>query len=172
MKASVYKNPLVSFAYPASCKITSSTDEKEAGVVELAHCHGDQRLGRIYVRWHRLEPGQGLAFLANEHRQQLIRLGLRVADSTIMPAPLPDRFDEAAFYQPPTHLHRVDLDAPVVIYRKGDTLASVALVGPGEDVSQIVWKGNQKAFEFIREKLVITADGMATTSGLQSERSI
>lgn len=167
MKASVFKNPLVIFAYPSACKITSSNDEKESGVVELAHCHDDQRLGRLFVRWHRLEPGQGLAFLANEHRQQLIRLGLRVADSAIMPAPLPERFDEAAFYQPPTHLHRVDLDAPVVIYRKGDTLASIALVGPGEDVSQIVWQGNQKAFEFIREKLVIAPGGKAPAPDLQ-----
>jgi hypothetical protein len=155
METNVFANQALRFEYPVACGILLSKGDASGGVVELAHWLDGTRVGRIYVRWHPIKDGERPPFLANAHRRELLHLGLDVADGTVLPAHVPKRFDEAAFFQPSTRKNGVDLDAPAVIFRKGRILASVGLVGPSQDVSEILWKGNQNAFAVIRENLMI-----------------
>ena len=155
MEAIQYTSRMLEFQYLSSCEVRENNLAKEQGVVELAHMYEAQRIGRLYVRFHFLKEGQDLAVLANEHRQELLKHQVEVFEGTLVSSPIPNRFDEAAYFAPPCRSNGVSLDSPTVIYRQGPVALSISLIGPTERTSEYLWRGNQKAFECIRETVVL-----------------
>lgn len=153
MKFKTYQSNGLQFKFPDFCHIAEDAFTPQGGDIELRSRLSTQSIGLLFVSLRCGDKAQSLAVLADHHRKRLLAQGIQVADGYLIPAPAPDRFDEAALFWPKASKDGIAIETPVTIYRKANTFLSIALIGPLKQDQPQAWEANQAAFEAIRDTL-------------------
>lgn len=153
MKFTTYQKIGLRFKFPDFCQIEDDSLTTQGGDIELRARLSAQSIGLLVVTLRLGDKAQSLAVLAAHHRKRLLARSIRVEDGVLIPAPAPERFEEAALFWPKASKDGIPIETPVTIYRKAGTFLSIALVGPLKQDQPEAWQANQAAFEAIRETI-------------------
>ena len=153
MKLLRYQTSSLKFVYPDYCNIQvqSRVDYEHLIVINPLLDHA--AAGRIEVAITAKNNSVSPASIAFEHRRRLLVQRVSIKDSSLIPSPVPERFETAWFYWPIAAFNDTEIDAPLLIYETPLCFLHLALVGPGEGTLAPLWKLNQSAFVSIRDSV-------------------
>jgi len=143
------------FCYPGGVKVVEEECDPGLAVCKLEVVVEEKAVGQLFVTVVEATQERTAAYLAFLQRGRLRAKGLEVKDSALLPAPVPERFEGAWYYSPQTSSNQTKIEVATVIFKKGELLVGLDLIGPGKDWSPEICVLNLEVFQIVRDTLVV-----------------
>lgn len=112
-------------------------------------------VGRITVEVRTPLTGRTPYRLAQECAEHLKNRGFQLRGAPVLPVEPPAGFLAAAIYAPTARHEGREFDSPILLLQHAEALVALSLLGPARRESPEWWAINKRAFEIVRDSLVI-----------------
>jgi len=155
-----------SFRYPETWKLARTAFDSHRAVFALNNSQRDTLDGTLTLEIHQRRPDYPLARYARAYATSLRDAGFRLNGAPVLSTSSPAGFDAAYVFTPPTTKDGLEVTAGAVLMEQGTAVTILGIVGASRESSPWAWAINKRAFEIVRDSLVLGAPVPAPDSCL------
>jgi hypothetical protein len=141
--------------YPAFLKPTPIIANGCQSVYEFVHCYEGVEVCRIGLDICTPKTKLSLHHRAREYADRIRQQGIHLTGAALIPYKPPTDFESACIFSPDARYNGHGFDCPLLMLQHVNAFVALCLFGPSREESPEWWAINKRAFEIVRDSLVI-----------------